>query len=188
MVNNVATAATATATAVTTLVLAALTFARNHTRGIHAHVTYGNASVAGRAFWRTTMLAQGASWPTTLQFVQGATLTLLGIGTHGHASYYVTGNRGAGTVVVPSTWFANGVAPATLGVVGVAFALPVVATGAHVTSAVIAAGNVAQAAIAGTAVATPATVAATAATVAATVVAKASKASKASKAHAAKVS
>lgn len=173
---------------------------RLHTRGAATFATFGLAGCKGVAFCNASMLAAGSVWPAALQVTPGAAPTGQTLHYKG-TTVLAAGNRYnyaipgvAGTVQVAAAWFAGNVAPATLGVAGVALAVPAVqaAKASAVTSAVVAAANVAQAAVQATAVAVPAVVAATVAQGAAVLVAQATskaarKGSKGSKAHASKV-
>jgi hypothetical protein len=158
--------AAAAVAAVVTLVNAVATFARYHTRGTVAMCSYRVAGVAGIVFAHCRMFAGGTP-PATLQFTAhtaGAAVptgsTLLAYrgavagGKLGRSSYSAAGIPGTFTVCntllpvpVPQALLVNATLVATPTAAG------------KVTSAVVAAGNVAQAAKAATAVATPAQVA-----------------------------
>jgi hypothetical protein len=153
------------ATAVATLLTAIAAFARYHTRGAVTMCSYRVAGVAGIVFAHARMF--GANPPATLAFTappvgsvvpQGSTLlTLRGAvagGKLGRSSYAALGIPG--TFTVCNTLFA-GAPPAAMVVNATLVATP--AQAGKVTSAVVAAGNVAQASKAGTAVAVPAVVA-----------------------------
>lgn len=189
-----ATAVQATATAIVAMVLQAV-FARLHTRGTTAMVTYRVAGVPGVFFAPCAWFAGGtapANVPFTVVPAGGATPanhTLLAYrgtvagGKLGRASFGYAGHRGVcnvcltlpvavaamqgGGLAVPTALLAVATVPASVG---------------KATSAVVAAGNVAQAQAQNTtAVATPATVAVVAgAATAAVVAAVAGKASTAS--------
>ena len=169
-------AATAATAAIAPATAQTWAYRRAHTRGDKGYATYGKAGVPGVAFFASSMLAEGATWPATLAVTPGgSTLTYCGTAACGRRNYRIPGV--SGTLQVAAGWFAAGPAPATLGITGVAFAAAVVGqAAAKVTSAVVAAANVAQAAVTGAAVATPPQVAAVATVAASAVVAAAKQA------------
>lgn len=167
---NASPVAPATATpatpAVVTLLTAIATFARYHTRGAVAMCSYHVASLAGIVFAHCAQFGKGVP-PQTLQFTaatpttpapEGSTLLLyrgaVAGGKLGRSSYAAPGM--AGTFVVCNTLLGGNVPPAML-----VNAVLVARQGnaGKVTSAVVAAGNVAQAAKAEQPVAVPAVVA-----------------------------
>lgn len=183
--NNTVAPATVTASApatpavqVLTLLTAVATFARYHTRGAVAMCSYHVASLAGIVFAHCAQFANSVP-PATLQFTaatpttvapEGSTLLLyrgaVAGGKLGRSSYAAPGM--AGSFVVCNTLLGSTVPPAML----VNAVLQARAnTAAKHTSAVVAAGNVAQASKADQPVAVPAVVAKVAAQVTSAIVA-----------------
>jgi hypothetical protein len=162
--------------AVATLLTAIATFARYHTRGAVAMCSYHVSGIAGIVFAHCAQFGTGVP-PQALQFTAGnvapagsTLLTLRGAvagGKLGRSSYSAAGIRG--TFTVCNTLFAGQPAPLNMVVNTVLVNAP--ATAGKATSAVVAAGNVAQASKAATAVAVPAVVAQVAQQVTAAIVA-----------------
>jgi hypothetical protein len=179
----VVTAVVTLAAGVATLLNTIATFARYHTRGAVTMCSYHIAGVPGIVFTQCAQFAQyvaTGAMPATLTFTvpaigavipQGSTLlTYRGAvagGKLGRSSYSALGVRG--TFTVCNTLLQGQPAPAAM-VVNAVLVQATANTG-KATSAVVAAGNVAQATKAGTTVAVPATVAAVAGKVAAAIVA-----------------
>lgn len=179
-------AVAASASAAATAVLASFVVARkrDYTRDANAHCGYVLAGSKGIAFCSTSLLADGQPWPDALTLTPNApaganVLVAVGQPTRpksGGCRYNYGVPGVAGRVQVDATWFVGDIQPATLGVQGVTLATAGAnMRGSKATSAVIAAGNVAQATAAGTPVAVPAVVASTVATAIPSVVAAATK-------------
>ena len=156
-------------------------YERAHTRDGHGSCTYSMVGTKGRCWMSNdAMLANDTAWPATLVVVPGATavpdgetgavLAYKGSTPNGDRHRYAAPGM-VGYAQVAATWFGD-VPPATLAVLGVAFADAATtaarraATARRATSAVVATANMAHAALTGAPVATPQGEAATAAVLA----------------------